>query len=908
MAIPLSNQMKTVKAPNVSNVKANDNSPIINQMGQAAIETSHRTNEMASAGMRAYSQYQQQQDAFARNEAEREYNERTTELNTELAQKQGEERQKFQPKYESEMKLASDKYEAAINKVKTFEIREDSKRAINSWNQRNASNYQYENYKNDTNLQEKSMGQALISDNNKRLTSITAADTFDSLKRYAEDPDLGFAHGSQMIRDFYGGRMGLPSEVVEQYVKDYQSKGSIAMANRLAQVTDSVNSNAAYNQSIDFINYGIKEGFISADEGIEAKRILENQKLDMIAELNPGALINADGTYNFNAARKYAPDLTRKELYNKISTAKNSGGNGNSAIQEETSKKALEIWNDTVSTSGWFEELTTKDYKEDMAVVHQGQDNIGLRRGHEVADLVKFINLGNQLNNGYIVVEADGTYRDALPTDKPKVVQARGAKLIQKKESQEIARGVQKAKALLLKHINDGKLEDVFSPTLFKQAEKMSIEDRTMIEHLRKYKQAFPEPSNKFMLAGKKLLNRVAGAKFDTQEKGRMTLSGIQDVIDGVQIGLKNVADKYGVDLESDSSALESLTKFNMKEWTQDEKGNRVLAPIEGMPPVTMAEAVSYETAKGILERMDDGLFHSLYGAEAKKPQTLQELQHYGGYELDFGKQPTYRIMNTLSTIDNGIREAMFPGIGKLYGDSVPALKISDQQIVEAFKKAAEALRGVDATGTGVHSDMYFMQQQFLDKVASPKANNQALSFEEFVSKMGNATPSAYRNYLGNRSSLLNTAKLIQDTGATDKGYFFAINSADADNMLNDMYMQSIGGTPSNPDNIGKDIPIKDVLNAGVTAFKAPSKAFEKPEKIKDFNPSSVSEGSPMFFLNHNSSGYVYMDGQIDIFDANASEFVNLLGILKQYGEKTAQAIYSPVNLYDKSLLSSDFK
>ena len=341
MAIPLSNEMKEVRAPQTANIKPIDESQMLRSMSETALQMNRNMQEGIRGGFQLADKVRLQNDAFKRNEAEREYNERTTQLNTELAQKQGEERIKYQPKYEAEMKLASDKYEAAINKVGNFEIREGSKRSINAWNNRNASNYQYENYKNDTNLQEKSMAQALITDNEKRIKAVSAADNASSLTAYAKDPNLGFAHGEQLIRDFYKNRMGLPDEVVDQYVKDYKSKGYIAMAARLAQVTDEVNKNSAYNESIKFINDGIENGFIDAADGIEAKRLLEDQKLDMIAETAPGLIFNDDGTFNFTAAHRYAPDLTRKELYKKLSGTKgaNAGAKGG---QEQIQNMAID--------------------------------------------------------------------------------------------------------------------------------------------------------------------------------------------------------------------------------------------------------------------------------------------------------------------------------------------------------------------------------------------------------------------------------------------------------------------------------------------------------------------------------------------------------------------------------------
>ena len=333
MAIPLSNEMKEVRAPRTAEIMPMDNQRLIEGMGQMALGMNRQMQDTARGAFKAGQQGRDQQDAFKRNEAERIYNERTTELNTQLAQKEGEERVKFQPKYEAEMKLASDTYEAAINKVHNFEIREGSKRSINAWNNRNASNYQYENYKNETNLQEKAMGQALITDNNKRINAVSVADTAESLFRYANDPDLGFSHGEQLIRDFYKNRMGLPDEVIDQYVKDYKSKGYLAMANRLVQVTKETTGNAAYTPALNFLNMGIKNGDLDPTEGIKMKRELETERLNLNVSHHPEWFVGKDGKFNPRERNRYAPDLTQYEYERIIKNAEQAAQSHRAAIE-----------------------------------------------------------------------------------------------------------------------------------------------------------------------------------------------------------------------------------------------------------------------------------------------------------------------------------------------------------------------------------------------------------------------------------------------------------------------------------------------------------------------------------------------------------------------------------------------
>ena len=381
-----------------------------------------------------------QNDAFKRNEAEREYNERTTQLNTELAQKEGEERQKFQPKYEAEMKLASDK----------------------------------ENYKNDTNLQEKSMGQALVTSTRNLYTAITPADNAKSVMDLLKDPNMGFAHGEQLIRDFYANRKGLPKEVVDQYVQDYKSKALTLAANRLAELTDQVNTNAAYDQSLNLINSGIQQGLINPEEGVELKRTLEDQKLDMIAETNPGVLINNDGTYNFNAAHRFAPDLTRKEIYKKIasgSRGSGSGGAGANLFLEQLSQMAADEWSDMVTNAGYGPELATEEYKKNRADIMKGKRKAS---GKAITDLIRFVNFGNSELNGVVVVNEDGTYTNPRTGVTTQTVGTGVKRILQKQTFTELNSKVNKAKAMIANLLETGAYKDIFTPEVFRAADSLS--------------------------------------------------------------------------------------------------------------------------------------------------------------------------------------------------------------------------------------------------------------------------------------------------------------------------------------------------------------------------------------------------------------------------------------------------
>ena len=920
MAIPLSNEMREVQAPRTAELKPIDNQQFLQSMGNAALGMNRQMQETIRGGFKVAQQIRDQQDAFKRNEAERIYNERTTELNMQLAQKEGQERVKFQPKYEAEMKLASDTYEAAINKVHNFEIREGSKRSINAWNNRNASNYQYENYKNETKLQEQAMGQALITDNEKRINSITAADSAKSLSDYANDPNLGFAHGEQMLRDFYGNRMGYPQEVVDQYVKDYKSKGAIAMANRLAQVTDGVSTTASYNQSLNFIDQGIKEGIINASEGIEAKRTLELQKIDMVAEINPGSLINNDGTYNFNAARRYAPDLTQKELYQHISaSSKGRGGSGVGFMQEQLSQLAVDNWNDMVYKAGWGAELATDDYRDSRA------DLIAQKRkasGKAIVDLIQFANFGDSLLNGVAIVNEDGTYTDPKTGVTTQTVATGTKRILQKQNFNELNKKVNEAKYRIANLMDTGAYKDIFTPEVFKAAPSMSDKDRAVLANLQLLYKAKGGKNDGWLSTKIKNVLEATHLKHYEATGGVGAVETMSN-IRGTQIGIGEATKKYGFDPEHIGND-QLKQQVNLKQYNSK---TGLYEDIPGMAPVTMETALNMEIGYATLQQMDDGMFQSIYGANAKKPENLSEMQHYGNYKLDWSGESSRTVSSALNSAMGyqnleRIGNAFMPFYGTLSTSFAKTLEINepapfgftDAQAYEALSKVGNTLKkgfaSVAYTGTAM-PEKQFQDMQFTNTVFSGKPNNEPLTYDEFITQEGAATPDTYSDYLADRGNYLRTLGVIEQTRALSKdnpGAFFVVNSQKTDSLLSDMYAKASGMAPSNPKYISEDIEVGDIFaSGGLTELKAPVKAFDMPEVKDNVNSDIVMHNAPMFFLRKNGNGFVLHNGNIKMLDCNASEFVTLLGIAQGMVDQQPN-VSTSVSGIPANMISNQFK
>lgn len=919
MAIPLSDEQRQVRAPQTANVKAVDQSPLFQKMGEDALQMNRQTQEMIRGGMKLGQQIRDQRDAFRRNEAEREYNERTTELNTELAKREGEERQKFQPKYEAEMKLASDKYEAAINKVHNFEIRENSKRSINAWNNRNASNYQYENYKNDSNLQEKSMGQAMVSSTRKMYDAITPADNAKSVLALLNDPYMGVAHAEEKIREFYGNRKGMPKEVVDQYVQDYKSKTLTLAATRLAQLTDKVDTNAAYDESLALINSGITQGLITPEEGVTAKRALEEEKLDMIAETNPGVLFNDDGTYNFNAAHRYAPDMTRKEIYKKLASGgKGNGGAGSSLFIEQLSQAAIDQWNDMVYKAGWGAELASDDYKSRRADLIKGKRKA---TGKAVTDLIRFINFGNSELNGVVVVNEDGTYTNPRTGATMQTVGTGVKRVLQRQKFSELNNLVNEAKARLANLMDTGAYKDIFTPEVTKAADSLPDGDRAVLANLKLLYNAKGGKNDGWLTRNIKNVFEKTHLKHYDASGGVGVLETMSNV-NGTQLGYGEATKKYGFDPTHISTDEDDQMK-KMVNLKQLNSNTGLYEDIPGMAPVPMSTALNMEIGFATLQQMDDGTFQSIYGENAKKPQNVAEMAQYG-YELDFdGGKSTYKISGFLNGLGEKATAAVNPfaafGITKAVREALeieqkPAFSFSDQQAYKAFVKGAgvfkKALSGISPNGTAMPAE-HFQNLQFANKVFSGKEDNSPLTYDEFVSQEGAATPDSYADYLSDRGRHLRTIGTIQSTGATNKnnpGYFFLTTSSNANQTLADMYLKAAGMAPSNPKYITQDVEIEDVLKAGVKQFNVPSKAFQKPTFSENIPENVGKNGAPVFFLDKNSSkGYVCKDDKIKMLDCNFDEFVTLLGIAQGLVNQQPN-VATAVRGVPASMVSNQFK
>jgi hypothetical protein len=345
MAIPLSNEMKEVQAPRTAEIKPIDNQQLIEGMGKSAMQANKHMQDLFTIGFNFADNWRKNEDAFKRNEAERKYNERTTELNEWMAEQDEENRVKAQPKYEAEMKLASDEYEAAINKVHDFEIREGSKRHINAWNNRNASNYQYANYQNKIKMDEKALGQKLITGQQKRIEAINGFETPSSLVKMAMSDAYGYGSDAQAIMNYYHNERGENEQVAAERVRDFISKSAQGVAIRYAQLAKK-NSPAADFKDAEDVYTGIAKAYgLSDSYTIEGRRDLQKSKIDAMAK-DPVEryLLMTDGQFDLGKAHNYAPDLNDEERQKVLKDTGSGSGSGGKINKFASSPSAEEFW------------------------------------------------------------------------------------------------------------------------------------------------------------------------------------------------------------------------------------------------------------------------------------------------------------------------------------------------------------------------------------------------------------------------------------------------------------------------------------------------------------------------------------------------------------------------------------
>lgn len=422
MAIPISDDLKQIQAPRTANLAAPDAASNSKLFLQGQQQLSSALGQMGEAAIGAGQRYERTQEAFKRNEAERIYNREFTYWNEWLKEKQGWERIEAQKKYEAEMNRAKDEYEARINKVRDFEMREGSKRSINQLNTSNAANYQYDNYKNETQMHKQSMEQSVL---DSYRNSLAQVNNLTDIKQANIILVPALESATEKIKDFYYNRMGFSDEMVAEYVRDARGKMVIGMANRIMQQTKQLGGGSGYEVSHKLIEQGIKSKDINYEVGVEALREIETEYIKAVAIDNPEKLADSNGNFSFDKARPLAKNLAENELRQTFNSAKNSNS-GYSAEQrqmaEEVSTEAVDKFfneaykrfshfldaKDVIRLSGQNQKQAEEKIKGDKEYWAGGWFRFAADPNEYVTELLSLYNQAESLYNLQIDAE-DGT-------------------------------------------------------------------------------------------------------------------------------------------------------------------------------------------------------------------------------------------------------------------------------------------------------------------------------------------------------------------------------------------------------------------------------------------------------------------------------------------------------------------
>ena len=923
MAIPLSNDQEVIQATRTADIKPVDVTPILNNMAKSTLQMSRQAQETAQSGIKLGQNIINQQDVFKRNEAERIYKERTSQLNTQLSQTQGEERVKFQPKYEAEMKLASDEYTAAINKISSFEIREASRNSVNAWNQHNASTYQYENYKNSLQLQEKSTAQALVTDAKNRYDLITSVDNAKSLRELFLDPNLGVSHGDEMIRDFYGRVMGEPDEVVEQRIQDYHAKSVQGMAIRLAQARSGLDPRTDWTESEDFINWAQVEGLIDKDDAIETKRAIQDKKLDTIARLYPGELLT-NGVYSLSKAKAYAKDLDDKELLERINTGSSGSSSGASAaskeVVEEMSMYALdnmynyiarnlphidglipkdkhpEQYDPNYGTKEWYNTIASK--KEDTKKTLQdistalSMTNFGINQRFAV----------NPITNESLEVEESGANSENN-------LKKRGFKILNSTSQKEFLR-IQNS---LLSHLHSiwksGKLDEILN----KRGDSFDAEQTHFLKEVRRAFEKDDLPKNSTWYNIKKYGFINGFLRFD-ETKHAQTPMNIQlntilnnsKLASGVASNITGIPSNSSFSLTTQPVQARSLQEnedTQSMEWTID----------QNLPKVTYNQVYTYEMAKRNRAELGQKYMEMFQGeTTADKvasafahPELSKELD-----EISDGVK-TYNYAEGMHYINTAVRGITVPGkmlnwaLDKTVGDLYKSVSPADQTIwsgINAIKNIFTSNIEEDKKETTLSLEMQRIKKHLLENNAaelttSKKENLEGLIYDMEQGDMPDGTKSIsqvysdgravnqeqYDNYINRHDNINRTINDVIDRNGLllddANTRIFMINNSDMKRALDNMNTSIVMGSPNPTPNIG----LQQIISSAIEV-EMPATPVSDIKRIQSIQSDNIDfNNANMVFMTEEGNNYVLHDGWLEYFSCEPSKFYSILGMMNTF-------------------------
>lgn len=564
MPIPLSDKRTQVQTPRVASGRAVADLEGLQKVGAPALETAFNLVKVVDAGKDMYGKYRSNKDAVAANDAATEYQERLQELNDELNQKQGQNRLDALPEYEAEATKAHQQFKSKIDKVRTANIREQYRHHINAINLRNQSAYDWENYKTQENLDAEAT-KRFVNTELDRLTQQTTPydDVNSSVKRLA-DPNLGLKAGQDAIRRWYSEHLGLPEEVVQGYIENYNTTAINNIATRMNEYEADMGYKNNFSNAINLAKYARDNKLITENAYRTIARPFETQKLDYYVNTYPEKFVDGLGRYNDTLAHQIAPDLNIEERRRAVKqSGSNSGSGAGAGLQNDISEYGVEDLENIIIQNGMADIMNNNRrslYDIDGATQKRRKNQLGALAP------IRIIRAAEMYRNAYYVLE-NGQYRPLRKGENISQLQQKGAQLIKGSDRKDLQEYKMKATAELQRMMRTGEYKNNLRQLLFKAKNDVTMEEAAAISILQALEKR-QTPAE----------GRVAGALRGFGEsigaRGREDIRilseyEISNIITGAMNGLEKAAAEKGIDLGATHDSYLG-TKVNFR----DDKGN----------------------------------------------------------------------------------------------------------------------------------------------------------------------------------------------------------------------------------------------------------------------------------------------------------------------------------------------
>lgn len=564
MPIPLSDKRTQVQAPRVASGRAVADLEGLQKVGAPALETAFNLVKAVDTGKDMYGKYRSNKDAVAANDAATEYQERLQELNDELNQKQGQNRLDALPEYEAEATKAHQQFKSKIDKVRTANIREQYRHHINAINLRNQSAYDWENYKTRENLDAEAT-KRFVNTELDRLTQQTTPydDVNSSVKRLA-DPNLGLKAGQDAIRRWYGEHLGLPEEVVQGYIENYNTTAINNIATRMNEYEADMGYKNNFSNAINLAKYARDNKLITENAYRTIARPIETQKLDYYVNTYPEKFVDGLGRYKDALAHQIAPDLNIEERRRAVKqSGANSGSGAGAGLQNDISEYAVEDLENIIIQNGMAGIMNS-----DRQALYDIDGAIQKRRKNQLGALapIRIIRAAEMYRNAYYVLE-NGQYRPLRKGENISQLQQKGAQIVKGSDRKDIQEYRMKATAELQRMMRTGEYQNNLRQLLFKAKNDVTMEEAAAISILQALEKR-QTPAEGRAAGALRGFGESIGAR-GREDIRILSEYEISNIITGAMNGLEKAAAEKGIDLGATHDSYLG-TKVNFR----DDKGN----------------------------------------------------------------------------------------------------------------------------------------------------------------------------------------------------------------------------------------------------------------------------------------------------------------------------------------------